>query len=309
MNALAAKALEIVNRNNAARKLANNNANSITTTTAPAVVKPRQNINYRDLAHYIRVMDLKGVVDVFGDVCDDKYAAHKLAEYCIARWDMTPDVFEYIEQYLLSPLRYPIILDKPTHNHVYAEDFDNEYQFKRYCELIELKIKTKPGYIMKAPYIDAPLKISGINAFMYANRYANAKFAAPLKMNTSADVFDRISYYFHTHNLDIGRQFAAYKFDARSIKYLENHFEICNEGEACSINKVVRVITNSNPDFVVSVGLRTQFQMVTGRVNAPKDANDTTLNPAVTITNVPVEQQPRKRRGKKSHQYVKAEIA
>ncbi|AMN83623.1 hypothetical protein D5b_00196 [Faustovirus] len=284
MNKLAAQALEIVQKH--ATTTANNVQN----------ISPRQNIAYSELAHYIRVLDLKGVVDIFGDVRGDKSAAHKLAEYCIARWDMTPEIYEYVQQYLISPLRYPVVYNKPEKNHIYADDFDNDWQFKRYCELVELKIKTKPGWIMKAPYVDAPLKLAGINAFMYAGRYKNAKFASPLKMHQSSDVFDRISYHFHTHNVEIMQMFPGYKFDARSIKYLDNHFEICNEGEACSINRVVRVISIANSEFTVPLTIKSKFEQITGRVQVAQSA-------LKTITNAPKvpNTQPRgnSRRGKK----------
>jgi hypothetical protein len=281
MNVLAAKALEIVRANTNTNYNVNYSTNHNNACTTEPLPTAKQNLNYKDLCLYIRLMDLKGVVDVFGDVRNDKYAAHKLAEYSIARWDMTPGIYEYVKQYLISPLRYPIIYDKPTGENVYAEDFENEWQFKKYCEYVELKIKTKEGWIMKAPYVDAPLKISGAMAFLYANRHKNAKFASPLKLHSPSDVFDKISHYFHTHNLDIVKHCGAFKFEAKTIKYIDNHFEICTLGEGCTINKVVRVILNSNPSFAVPATLKLKFEMITGRTRAQRNNN------LKTITNVP----------------------
>jgi hypothetical protein len=229
--------------------------------TPPKPIIPR----YKELCGFIRDVDVKGVVDVFGDVKADLMAANRLAEFAIARWDMTPDIYECISGYLIAPLKYPIVYDKPDKQYVNADDFATEWQFQRYCQLIELKIKTKPGYVMKAPYVGCELKLAGFNAFIYASRYPNAAFASPFKLHRSNNVFDKISYCIHTHDNDIGKYLYSYNIDPKSLKYLDNHFEICTEGAECTINQTLGIIYRHCGGFDIPEVLKHNFNMITGK--------------------------------------------
>ncbi|QJX71020.1 hypothetical protein F-liban_272 [Faustovirus] len=240
--------------------------------------KPKQKLRYKDLALFIRNVDIKGVVDVFGDVKRDRGAAHRLAEWCIARWDLTPDIYEIVAEYLISPLRYPIVYNKPDKQYINADDFDNEWQFERYCQLIELKIKTKPGYVLKAPFIGTKLKLAGFNAFIYAGRWPNASFASPFKLHTSNNIYDKISHCLHTHDTTINKYLVVRALDSKNIKYLDNHFEICTEGETCTLNKIVGIIYNHCDDFNVSTALKLSFEMITGKSGRRGDSTPSNTN-------------------------------